>query len=528
MTVVMSKQPLCNCDLSKINLTKPNQLPNCPKVWDLFANGLTKGIFQLESNTGRTWSKQLKPQNIEEISALIAIIRPGVLEAIYDGKNLTKRFVDRKFKREEVPKFHPIIDKILKDSYGIIIYQEQAIKIVQETAGFDLKEADSLRKACGKKDSQLMAKVKKSYLEKAKQLNLIPYDKAELLFDWIEKSQRYSFNLAHSVSYAINAYLTAFAKYHYTKEFFTQYLRLAKEKINTKQEIEELIGEAKQFEINVVGPSLLSLQKEFYVDKEGNIRFGIENIKGVGESAAAKLFEYWQDKDIKNLSWYELLNTSDSWASKTVMEGLIGSGGLSHLGIPRRRLLFEYSKWQELSKGERKWLTPRNYPTVKTALLDLLSNNIPTARRQDTIKGLIKLLDNPPFSLTDDIEWLASEEERLLGAAVNCNKLDNLSDYANTTCQEFESGNSNKKVILVAEIRQIKYHKIKKGQSTGQDMVFLTVKDNTATLDSVLVFPDVLENTPIGGLMKEGVGVIIIGERSERGGLVVKNMRIAE
>ena len=125
------------------------------KTWNLFRGGLTKGVFQLESNLGRAWSKRLAPENLEELAALIALIRPGCLKAIIDGKSMTQRFVDRKHKEEEVSYLHESLENILKPTYGVLVYQEQSMLIAQKLAGFDLKKADDLRKAIGKKDAEL-------------------------------------------------------------------------------------------------------------------------------------------------------------------------------------------------------------------------------------------------------------------------------------------------------------------------------------------------------------------------------------
>ena len=121
------------------------------KTWQLFAEGKTKGVFQLESNLGKSWSKKLAPNTIEELSALIAIIRPGCLKAYVDGKSMTQHFIDRKHGREEVTYLHESLEEILAPTYGVLVYQEQSMRIAQKIAGFNLEEADELRKAIGKK-----------------------------------------------------------------------------------------------------------------------------------------------------------------------------------------------------------------------------------------------------------------------------------------------------------------------------------------------------------------------------------------
>lgn len=170
-------------------------LPFCPATWELLARGNTKGVFQLESSLGRTWTKKLKPESGEHIGALGAILRPGCLRAVdADGVSMTQHFCRRKNNQEDVPSYHPAIDRILAPTQGCLVYQEQAMQIAQAVAGFNLQDADSLRKAIGKKLAEEMAKCKKMFMEGAAKAGIITTEQAEEVFGWIEKSQRYGFN----------------------------------------------------------------------------------------------------------------------------------------------------------------------------------------------------------------------------------------------------------------------------------------------------------------------------------------------
>ena len=197
------------------------------KTWDLFKDGLTKGVFQLESNLGRAWSKRLAPTNLEELAALIALIRPGCLKAITEGKSMTQHYVDRKNKKEDVKYLDDSLEDILKTTYGVLVYQEQSMLIASKLADFNLQEADVLRKAIGKKNAELMEQVKTSFLEGAEKKGIVTKAVAEEIFSWIEKSSRYSFNKSHAVAYAMNSYLSAWYKANHTKEFFMSYLYLS-------------------------------------------------------------------------------------------------------------------------------------------------------------------------------------------------------------------------------------------------------------------------------------------------------------
>ena len=262
--------------LEKINL-------ECSKTWDLISSGNTKGCFQLESRLGQSMAKRLKPQNIEQLSALISILRPGCLEAVRDGKTVSNHYIDKKNGQESVDYYHPILQSVLEKTYGEMIYQEQAMEISRVVSGFNLQEADVLRKAIGKKKADLMAEVKKSFLQGAKRVNEVDKDTAEEIFGWIEKSQRYSFNKSHAVSYAMNAYLSAYTKAHFPRVFFASYLKFAKDKIDPQQEIKELVRNANEMDINIQTPDIRNLNELFSI-KDRKIFFGLTDIKGLGWS----------------------------------------------------------------------------------------------------------------------------------------------------------------------------------------------------------------------------------------------------
>jgi DNA polymerase-3 subunit alpha len=169
-------------------------LPNCPKVWDLLATGKTKGVFQLESNLGQSWSERVSPKNIDEVAALTAILRPSCLDSFIGDKNITQHYADRKNKREEVESLHPSLDKILEHNQQLIIYQEDALKIAKEVAGFSGVKAEVLRSAIGKKLVEKMQSLKIDFIDGCINTSGLKREDAEMIFDIIEKSQKYSFN----------------------------------------------------------------------------------------------------------------------------------------------------------------------------------------------------------------------------------------------------------------------------------------------------------------------------------------------
>lgn len=309
---------------------------NDEKTWKLFAEGRTKGVFQLESNLGKSWSKKLAPNNIEELSALIAIIRPGTLKSMLDGKSMTQHYVDRKHGREEVTYLHSSLEDILKPTYGVLVYQEQSMRIAEKVAGFNLQEADVLRKAIGKKKADLMNEVKKSFIAGAERVGIVSKEEAEQIFGWIEKSSRYAFNKSHSVSYAVCSYWSAYYKAHNTKEFFLSYLYHAIEKQDPHQEIYELVSEAKLFDIQVATPSLKNFADKFNL-KDGKIFFGIKDIKSLsgktGDAviAAIQSVELEKGKKITKFTWLEILLYLGEKINSTAFKSLASVGFLETL-----------------------------------------------------------------------------------------------------------------------------------------------------------------------------------------------------
>jgi DNA polymerase-3 subunit alpha len=465
---------------------------SCSKTWDLISQGNTKGCFQLESRLGQAMAKKLKPENIEQLSALISILRPGCLEAIRDGKSVSNHYIDKKNGQESVDYFHPSLEKALKTTYGEMIYQEQAMEIAQDIAGFDLKEADMLRKAIGKKKPEEMAKVKSKFLDGVKITKIVSEDQAEEIFSWIEKSQRYSFNKSHAVSYAINGYLSAYAKAHFPRVFFASYLRFAKDKIDPQQEIKELVRNANEMDINIYIPDFRNLN-EFFTIKEKNIYFGLTDIKGVGASVYSKILEITKNLDIYNLSWLEMTSKVLLKINSTAAKALISAGAYDYFKKNRTEMLFEYELLSNLTQKELeqfdKLILPRE--SLRNNISRLVEHGKLNKKRKETVFNLTKLIDNPPYSLIDKIEWLSDAESGLLGTSITCSKLDTYDiSMTNMDCKTYKNTYIDRNIILAGEVTNINIVKTKKGKNPGQEMAFITVEDGTGMLDSLVFFPE--------------------------------------
>lgn len=180
--------------LPSIKMDMYNLPLNCKKTWNLISSGRTRGVFQLESNLGRSYSKKLEPDKMAHLSALISLLRPGCLNALLDGKSMTNHYVDRKHGREPVTYTHPLLEKYLSDTYGILVYQEQAIAIAKGIAGFTPEQANALRKAIGKKKADVLAKLREIFINGCISVSGFTKDVATELFNNIESSNRYAFN----------------------------------------------------------------------------------------------------------------------------------------------------------------------------------------------------------------------------------------------------------------------------------------------------------------------------------------------
>lgn len=496
------------------------------ETWQLFAEGKTKGVFQLESNLGKSWSKKLSPNNIEELSALIAIIRPGCLKAYVDGKSMSQHFIDRKHGREDVTYLHEALEEILAPTYGVLVYQEQSMRIAQKIAGFDLQEADDLRKAIGKKKADLMAKVKKKFIAGSKKTGIVDKETAEEIFSWIEKSSRYAFNKSHSISYAVCSYWSAYEKAHRPEQFFLSYLYYANEKQDPHQEVYELISEAKLFDIQTRTPSLANFESKFNV-KRHKIYFGIKDVKSLtgktGDKVveAVSLAEQEVKKKITKFTWLELLLYFSTKVNSTGFKALASIGFFRDFDgvITRNKALYDYEIFRTLTKAEQTWLH-KNYPQKKWKdFTQALKELAPTKKegggtskveRKQVVENEIQLLLDPPYDLDDDPNWVIDQETKFLGCPITLTKIEaSNTSNANTSCKDIVNGKKGKGLCVAASVNRISEYTIKKGEQKGKNMAFLTIEDESAILDSVVMFPKVKEKYKY--ILYEGNNLVFCG-----------------
>ncbi|NLJ43705.1 MAG: DNA polymerase III subunit alpha, partial [Bacteroidales bacterium] len=250
------------------------------KTYELFSNGETTGIFQFESAGMKRYLKELKPNRFEDLIAMNALYRPGPMEYI-------PQFIRRKHGQEKIEYLLPVMEKYLNDSYGITVYQEQVMLLSQELAGFTKGEADNLRKAMGKKKKSIMDEMKVKFQEGCRKNGYDEEKVNKIWSDW-EAFAQYAFNKSHSTCYAMVAFQTGYLKAHYPAEYMAAVLS---RNISDIKKITTFMDETRRMGMEVLGPDVNESNVKFTVNRDGNIRFGLGAIKGVGESAVLQLIQ---------------------------------------------------------------------------------------------------------------------------------------------------------------------------------------------------------------------------------------------
>ena len=296
-------------------------------TFDLLARGDTVGVFQLESGGMRDTLRQVNPDCIEDIIAILALYRPGPMQFI-------PTYTKRKHGQEEIKYDHPILEPILKETNGIIVYQEQIQQAARDLAGFTLGEGDILRRAMGKKKPEVMAQQRGKFVEGCMTANQIPEKQANMIFDNIEKFAQYGFNKSHSTAYGFVTYQTAWLKAHYAPEFMAA---LLSGEMGNSDKLTGFISESKEMGIDVMPPCVNESIARFNAVPDGTgIRFGMAAIKGVGEGVVAEIV---RERDENGL-YTGLMDfcARVPGANKKVLESLIRSGAFDFTEMHRARL----------------------------------------------------------------------------------------------------------------------------------------------------------------------------------------------
>jgi len=455
-----------------------------PKTFELLQNALTTSVFQLESDGIKRYLKELKPTTFDDITAMVALYRPGPIQFIPD-------YIERKHGKQKIEYLHPKLEPILKDTQGICIYQEQLMKIAQEICGFTLGEADVLRKAVGKKIKELLDAQETKFIEGAIK-NGVSKKIAEKLWQWILPFAAYGFNKSHSAAYALIAYQTAYLKAHYPVEFMASVLTSERTDV---ERIAFLIDECKKMDVEVLPPNINESLKNFtVVEGKNQIRFGLLAVKNVGVNIIDAVVEERKSNGrFKSIGDF-IHRVKSKDLNKKSMEALIKAGAFDGFA-ERNQLLQNLEKMLEIARENSK-----NQNTNQMGLFTntKISNND------------IKLDFAAPASNFDKLNW----EKELLGLYVSSHPLNGfkkLFETKTTAISKIDASFVEKKIIVGGLISSVK----KIITKNGKPMLFIKLEDLTGKAE-VVIFPNLLERNPVA--LQENKIVFIAGRVDDRNG----------
>ena len=467
----------------KIDLDKIPE--NDPDTFRLLQNAITTSVFQLESDGMKRYLKELKPTTFEDITAMVALYRPGPIQFIPD-------YIERKHGKQKIEYLHPRLEPILKDTYGICIYQEQLMKIAQEICGFTLGEADVLRKAVGKKIKELLDAQETKFINGAIK-NGASKKIAEELWQWILPFAAYGFNKSHSAAYATIAYQTAYLKAHYPVEFMASVLTSEKADV---ERIAFLIDECKKMDVEVLPPNINESLKNFaVVEGKRQIRFGFLAIKNVGENIAQVIVdEKKSNGPYKSIGdFIHRIKSKD--LNKKSMEALIKAGAFDQFA-ERNQLLENLEKMLEIARENNK--------KQNTNQIGLFANT------SVKINHGIKLDPATPATNFVKLGW----EKELLGLYVSSHPLNGfkkLFETRTTPIANLDASYVDKKIILGGLVSSVK----KIITKNGKPMLFIKLEDLTGKTE-VVVFPNLLDRNPVA--LQENKIVFVAGRVDDRNG----------
>ena len=446
-----------------------------PDTYALLSTGEVTGVFQVESSGMRRVLRDMQPSEFRDIMAILALYRPGPMEFI-------QNYVDRKFGREEVTYLHPRLEPILSETYGIIVYQEQIIRIAQDLSGFSASEADLLRRAVGKKKAKALEQQHAKFVQGAVN-NGISAEIAEQIFADIEKFANYGFNKGHSAAYAAITLQTAYLKAHYPAEFLAATLSVERGNL---EKVSLFIGELRRLGIAVRPPSVNMSGVDFELEPadcasvkercqilgagELAVRFGLGAIKNVGDAPAEEIMRARGDEAFANLD--DLCERVDlRKVNKRVLECLIRAGALDCLG-DRADLLASIDQMMAASQQLH-----HDREIGQGTLFDLTT--VGAARGGLTLTRAKQRLSEK--------ERLADEKD-LLGSYLANHPLDVLSRYKDdrlTPLSEIDTGRDGQRITIAGMLEAVRVITTKK----GEPMAFAQVEDLTGSRELV-VFPN--------------------------------------
>ncbi|NTU72981.1 DNA polymerase III subunit alpha [Candidatus Roizmanbacteria bacterium] len=436
---------------------------NDKKTYELIGRGETVGVFQLESGGMRRLAKDLQPEKISEITTMVALYRPGPMDLI-------PMFIEGKKHPNKIKYLHPLLEPILGETYGVLVYQEQVMEMAHTLGGYSLGEADILRRAMGKKKVEVMEREQKRFVKGAEERGISAKVAAEI-YAFIQKFASYGFNKSHSAAYAIVAYWTAYMKANYPVEFMTALLSAELHGVaGPMREIKmaTVLEDCRRMKITVLSPDIDKSVLDFSIEGD-SIRFGLSALKNVGESAIESILEARKEGSFKSFKDF-LMRVDLRKVNKRTVESLIKSSSFSKFGN-MATLLDYYPKIvkdvadskEESDKGQ----------------FALFSQTLEQKDVKDTFSPLPEL----------SVPVLTQYEKEVIGFLISRNPLEQhgeiIEGKVNKKLGEIQEVDKNKTFVMAGAISGKKIIKTKKDNS---EMAFLNIYDETGTLE-VVVFP---------------------------------------
>lgn len=460
------------------------------RTFALLCSGRTTAVFQLESRGMKELARKLKPSNFEDIIALGALFRPGPLQS-----GMVDEFVERKHGRRDVVYAHPLLENVLKPTYGVIVYQEQVMQIAQVLSGYTLGGADMLRRAMGKKNAEAMAKQRAIFSEGAS-AHGVPAEIATSVFDLMEKFAEYGFNKSHSAAYAMVTYHTAYLKAYYPAEFMAAVL--SSEADNTDKIVDFLV-DAREFGIRILPPNVQHSQRQFAA-QEGpmTIRYGLGAIKGVGHAVCDEIVRQRQKGPYQDLGEF-IQRVSSAKPNRRVMEALIDAGALDTLA-PHRAML--HAHLNDALKASEK--ISRD---LEAGQIDLFGNALAQPQQSRALASV------PEFGFLE----LLAREKTVLGGYLSGHPMDtvkdemaslgclNLADIAARTPPKSAGKGDFRRMPEQAALVAGEIEAIRRRES----MAFAKLADGSGASLEVGFFKDSLARYP--HLLKEGERILVSG-----------------
>lgn len=460
------------------------------KTYKLFQDGKTTGVFQFESDGMKRYLKELKPTEFEDLIAMVALYRPGPMELI-------PTFINRKHGKEKVEYLHPSLEPILKNTCGIAVYQEQIMAMAKAIAGFTPGQADTLRKAIGKKIHALLLEQQEIFMQGCIK-NGIPKNLAQKMADLLEPFSRYGFNRSHAACYALVAYQTAYLKANYQNEFMSALLTA---EMGDIERTAFLIDECKALGIDVLPPDINESIDLFNTTGPDTIRFGLTGVKNVGENIVHAIVEV-RERDGKFTSIEDLISkVRHKDMNKKSLESLAKCGALDSLG-ERKQILESMDILLNFSKEVQK--------TASSGQNSLFGDLFGSGSDANPTAPAIKLKNCAPATKDEKLAW----EKELLGLYISDHPLNEFKEYlakVSVPVTKLPMISTSKEIIAGGLLIDIKKIQTKKNDT----MIFAKYEDLSGKSE-IIVFPNLLKETP--NIWVPGNVILTKGKVSDKDG----------